>query len=81
MLEAKRRRILRELPQKKLGVLTNLSQAQVSLIEAGRLIPTDKQRKALSSVLGCAEARLLDIVTDLGDGAEFRDARREEQLS
>lgn len=81
MLEAKRRRILRELSQKKLGVLTNLSQAQVSLIEAGRLIPTDKQRKNLAFVLGCAPERLLDIVPDPGDGAEFHDARREERVS
>ena len=65
MLEIKRCRVLRELSQRQLGVLTHLSQAQISLIEAGRLIPTDRQRKALSSVLGCPESRLLERVDDL----------------
>jgi len=59
MLQIKRLRLLRELPQWKLADLAGLDQPKVSLIEQGRLIPTEKQRKALSAVLGCVPDQLL----------------------
>jgi transcriptional regulator with XRE-family HTH domain len=62
MTRVKYLRQMRELPQWKLAELTGLDQPKVSLIEQGRLIPTDKQRKALASVLGCDPAALLDEV-------------------
>lgn len=77
MLNCKKLRLLRELPQWKLAELAGLDQPKISLIEAGRLIPTDKQRKALASVLGCAPERLFEHVSDPADGAEARDSYRE----
>jgi transcriptional regulator with XRE-family HTH domain len=73
----KRQRILRELSQKRLAAITNcLSQADVSRMESGLLLPTDKQRKAIANVLGLAPERILEHVEDPTNGEEYVDSVR-----
>ena len=77
MLLIKRQRLLRELSQKRLAAITScLSQADISRMESGLLLPTDKQRKALAIVLGIAPERLLEHVEDPNDGSEYLDSVR-----
>lgn len=53
-----------------------LTQAVISGVEVGRTNPTQAEREAFARIVGCAPDRLLVHVTEPGDGAEARDARR-----
>lgn len=73
------RRIELGLTQRRVAALTNgvVPQSVLCYIETGRIIPNDKEKKALAKVLGCKPEQLLTHVdpSPLGDGAEFADAR------
>ena len=81
MLKSKFLRIEQGHSQRGLCRLTRnaVKQSELSLIESGRLTPTDRQLQALARALGATPPEvLLEQVCagPLGDGAEFRDAHR-----
>ena len=54
--------VLRELSQADVAALAKLTQADISRIENGRLVPDERELRALARVLGGDPARLLDRV-------------------
>ena len=63
ILNVKLRRLQQQLSQAGLAELAGLTQPEVSLIEAGRLIPTPEQLERLAGVLSVPSAALLAEVT------------------
>lgn len=60
-------RLTRNLTQARFGRMAGLTQNQVSDIELGRLIPTDRQKRRMTRALGLPECMADELLHDFPD--------------
>ena len=79
MLLCHAQRIFQKKGQREVAERTGIIRRELSLIEQGRLTPTDDERRRLAKELRLPPDRLLDHFDEstlLGPGAEARDCSR-----